>query len=299
MTGLVARQHASSAATRPCIVCGAAVPRHLSPAADADVVCTAPACRLILSRRAQFGPHAFRFLIEDYRRQRRDRQRVAERSAREALENQAIRTALDAEGRWPADRYPLVVLPAARRDLQPLPEERLQRYREHLVRTIAEAFAGAASATASGPATSAVEDVIPLARQLCALCGGGCCSKGQDKAYVDAETIRRVMRLRPELTPDEIAAEYLDRLADETVAGSCVNQTAAGCGLPREMRSDTCNLFYCKAMRGWQARSAGGHAPLGAFVVQRGEDPWCQDRADAAHEVLGVSVVTESGARPP
>ena len=63
------------------------------------------------------------------------------------------------------------------------------------------------------------------------------------------------------------------------------------------MRSDTCNLFYCKAMRGWQARSAGGDAPLGAFVIQRGEDAWSQERADAVRDVLGVGLVTEEGSR--
>ena len=176
--------------------------------APASVIgCTAPACRLILSRRAQVGPHAFRFLVEDHRRQRRDRQLVAERNAREALENEAIRRTVDGAGRLPAARYPLVVLPAAPQALQPLPPERRQNYLEHLARIISEAVAGEAEAAAPGSTTSPVEVAIPLARQLCTLCRGGCCSMGRDKAYLDATTIRRVMRLRPELTPDEIAAE--------------------------------------------------------------------------------------------
>lgn len=299
MTGLVAHQHALTAPTRPCVVCGEAVPRYLSHGADADVVCTAPPCRLILSRRAQVGPHAFRFLVEEHRRQSRERQFVAERSAREALENEAIRKALDGEDRLPAARYPLLVLPAAPQALQPLPAERRRRYAEHLGRIISEAVAGEAEAAAPAATTSPVEHAIPLARQLCTLCRGGCCSMGRDKAYLDAATIRRFMRLRPELTPEGIAAAYLERLAGETVAGSCVNHTVAGCGLPRELRSDTCNTFYCDAMLRWQARSAQGEAPLGAFVIQRGHDPWSQDRTDAVRDVLGVSVVTEEGARSP
>jgi hypothetical protein len=121
---------------------------------------------------------------------------------------------------------------------------------------------------------------------------------GGEKAYLSSTTIRRLMRLRPELPLDRVAAEYLDRLGDETVAGSCINHTSAGCGLPREMRADTCNTYFCTPMRGWQVRCASGEKPLGAFVIQRGQDNWSQDRTDVAHDVVSISVVTEQGAVP-
>jgi DUF971 family protein len=96
---------------------------------------------------------------------------------------------------------------------------------------------------------------------------------------------------------DRLWREYLDRLADRTVGGSCINHTATGCSLPRQMRADTCNTYYCNSMRGWQALRASGKTPLGAFVIQREQDNWNQDRTDLAHDVVGISVVTESGAR--
>ena len=38
---------------------------------------------------------------------------------------------------------------------------------------------------------------------------------------------------------------YLGKLGGTTYRGSCIYHGAAGCELPREMRSDTCNGFYC------------------------------------------------------
>jgi hypothetical protein len=82
------------------------------------------------------------------------------------------------------------------------------------------------------------------------------------------------------------------------VAGSCINHGATGCSLPREMRSDTCNDYFCNPMRAWQARCASGERPLGAFVIRRRLDNWNRDRLDAANDVVDVSVVTETASRP-
>jgi len=120
---------------------------------------------------------------------------------------------------------------------------------------------------------------------------------GGGTAYLNAATIRRLIRRRPDLSPDQISAEYLDRVSQRTVAGSCINHTAAGCGLPREKRSDTCNAFYCAELRNWQARFESDDRPLGAVVIQRGEDNWSKERIDVAHDVVGVSIVTGSGTR--
>ena len=197
----------------------------------------------------------------------------------------------------PASHYPLVILPAGPHGLETLPQDRRQRYREHLAEIIAEAVAGEECEAEAVQPTPLAAAAIPLAESLCTLCRGGCCSTGGEKAYLGAATIRRFMRLRPELPADRVAAEYLDRLGDQTVAGSCINHTTTGCSLPREMRADTCNAYYCTPMRGWQARCASGERPLGAFVIQRGQDNWSQDRTDVAHDVVSISVVTESGAR--
>lgn len=280
-----------------CMICGEDVRFGMPVVAGTDVVCESPDCRVIMSRRAHVGPHAFRFLIERCRSQRRDRERLVERNAREALENESIRAAVYRQERLPASEYPLVVLPAASHRLEEPSPDRRQRYQEHLASIIAEAVAGNDDDAAPAQATVIPGDPVPLAEQFCAQCRGGCCSMGRERAYLNAGTIRRLMRLRPELSPDQISAEYLDHVSERTVAGSCINHTSTGCGLPREMRSDTCNAFYCKELRTWQARFASGESPLGALVIHRGQDNWSQERTDVAHDVVGVSIVTEGGAR--
>lgn len=287
-----------------CTICGA---ETRAPAAGPDVVCESAHCRVLLGRRAHMSPDAFRFVVGMRRRQRRDlaehaeaqRLRLAERREREALEHEAIRDAACREQDLPASSYPLLVLPSGPRAFEPLTPQRRQRYREHLAAIIAEAGCGedGDAAIAETPAIDAAPP-MPLATQLCTLCRGGCCSGGHDRAYLTAATIRRFMRLRPELRPDEIAEAYLDRLGDQTVAGSCINHGGTGCSLPREMRSDTCNDYFCNPMRAWQARCASGEPPRGAFVIQRRLDNWNRDRLDAANDIVDVSVVTETGSRP-
>ncbi len=279
-----------------CIVCAEPVGFR---AADTDSdVCESPDCRVILSRREQVGPHAFRFLVERRRRQVHERERLAERNAREAVENDSIRLAVNRRERLPASQYPLVVIPAQSHRLEEPSPDRRQQYREHLAGIIGKAFAGGDDDAPTVQPTSIPADPVPLAEQFCALCRGGCCSMGREHAYLNAATIRHLARQRPDLSPDQIAAEYLDRVSEQTVAGSCINHTPTGCGLPREMRSDTCNAFYCKSLRDWQARLAAGETPHGAFVIQRGEDNWSRERSDARRDVVGVSIVTECGTRP-
>ena len=288
---------------RDCIVCGTAI---RSLAAGADAVCESVHCRMLMTRRANISPDAFRFLIEVRRRQRREqsrraeaeRLRLAERSAREALEHESIRDAVNREERLHASSYPLLVLPSGPEGLEQLSQQRRQRYREHLDAIIAEAVSGGADDAATSRDKSIADDpAAPLAAQLCTLCRGGCCSIGGDKAFLTAATIRRFMRLHPELQPDRVSDEYLDRLGVRTIGGSCINHTDTGCSLPREMRSDTCNDYFCRAMRGWQARCESGERPHGAFVIQRRADNWNKERSDVANDVVGISVVTATGSR--
>jgi hypothetical protein len=293
----------STIAGRPrhCTVCGKDV---RFPMAGADVVCESADCRLLLSRRAELSPDDFRFLVAVRGRQRRDlqkfleieRERRAERTARHALEHEAIRQSVAREHGLPASSYALVVLPSGPPTLAPLPERRRQRYRQHLDAIIAEAVEPGDTGSPLDPAAG--EGSVPLGAQLCTVCRGGCCVSGGEWAYLTAATIRRVMRLRPELQPGQVADEYLARLVDRTVEGSCVNHSVSGCGLPREMRSETCNDFNCDPVREWQARCASGDPPLGALVIQRRQDHWNRDRLDVPNDVVGVSVVTEDGIRP-
>lgn len=286
------------------MVCGATV---RAPSCGPDAVCESAHCRVLLARREYMSADAFRFLVEARRRHKREqderteaeRLRRAERNARDDLEHESIRDAACRKGRLPASGHPLLVLPSGPRALEPLTPQRRNRYREHLEAMIAAAGPREGDDAATGhDASIAAGPAVPLAAQLCTLCGGGCCSRGGDKAYLNEATIRRFMRLRPDLPPEELAEAYLALLPDETVAGSCINHTATGCSLPRDMRSDTCNDYFCSPMRSWQSRCTHGERPPGAFVIQRRQDNWNKDRLDLANDVVGISIVTDAGSLP-
>lgn len=81
--------------------------------------------------------------------------------------------------------------------------------------------------------------------QLCGICKGGCCTHGASHAYISKATIERVKEALPDQSAEDILGEYMSRISDQTVEGSCINQTQTGCGLPRSLRSDICNNFFC------------------------------------------------------
>lgn len=146
------------------------------------------------------------------------------------------------------------------------------------------------------PKPAAHAGTMPLAMELCGHCGGGCCSAGGERAYLNADSIRRVLRANA-WQPEQLIEEYLARLAPETIADACVNQTATGCSLPREMRSNTCNHFFCPSLRGWSAACGEDEGPPVALVVQRGFDHWTQLRSAAANPVTGVYLVSATTTR--
>jgi hypothetical protein len=53
------------------------------------------------------------------------------------------------------------------------------------------------------------------------------------------------MTANPHLRPREVLANYLDRLANRSNQNSCIYHGPQGCFLPRDMRSDTCNRWFC------------------------------------------------------
>ena len=55
----------------------------------------------------------------------------------------------------------------------------------------------------------------------------------------------RYLQEFPSHDDDEIVARYLSHLAPRTLTKGCVCQGEHGCTLPRDLRSDLCNRFYC------------------------------------------------------
>jgi hypothetical protein len=145
-----------------------------------------------------------------------------------------------------SDEVTELTVPAYGGQLAPLPAARRRAFAAHLRTIIAEAFADPAPRVRASESEAVRSTATEAA---CAACRGQCCSHGGEHAYLDEDTIRRIARTWPELGPHGIAALYRARVAKESFAGSCVFHGARGCRLPRELRSDLCNEFYCNALK--------------------------------------------------
>jgi hypothetical protein len=243
-----------------------------------DPVCAAPECRrrfpLVWHQQKQ-GPEYLAW-----------RQRMAEAEARcrAAAEAEArCRAAAETEARRllgePADAggdpdpsaLPLAVITAWEPPrIANLPERRRRAFRDYLTDLLSQATAGSGGPPPAGEGADAPRGAAPelqaVLGQVCAFCRGRCCQNGGDQAYLTADTLLRYLAANPGRRPRDVLADYLGRVGAKTYRGSCVYHGPRGCGLPPEMRSDTCNRFYCRGLERFRA-AVGGAAPARAAVV--------------------------------
>jgi hypothetical protein len=216
-----------------CRVCGARL--------DGAALCTQRSCRWKdAARRA---------------RARRSRQLAAViRSARRRLAQGAARYGVQRA-------IPIAVLPANLARLTPLPARRHAAFRAHLLDQIREAAQRPGRPLA--PETDCTNiPPAPIAAG-CATCRGRCCTQGGEHAFVDFTTIRRFSARTGITAAPAIVRAYLRHLPTRSYRDSCVYHTAAGCNLPRQMRGDVCNQFYCGALLAhWQALIGPGTAKI-------------------------------------
>ncbi len=257
---------------------------------------------MLLARRSGLGEAGFKFALQVASRQQQE-QHASDRAlqakqAAEARENAACSAALRAwqhAWRWPAQAPHLLLPSGRRRRLRALSAQRRKRHLQHLAQVIAAALAtspagpaGLASPAAPSDSPTKPASNSALAGPLCAACGGGCCTRGGDQAYLTAETIQRFSATLPGLDADALLAAYAARLPQRSVAGSCIHHTAQGCSLPRLMRSDTCNRYACDALAALQQA-----APIPAvIVIQRRQSHWDSNRPDLDNRISGVALVS-------
>jgi hypothetical protein len=142
------------------------------------------------------------------------------------------------------------VLPANADPLVPQDPSRRAHFAQHLAE-ITEAAILDEARLPSDPV-----DVEPrtngrdsLSAGVCAACRGSCCRAGGDQAYLTEETMVRSLRAHPDWTLAQLMDAYLKHLPAETVLNSCIYHSAKGCGLPRDLRSSTCNRYLCGKLK--------------------------------------------------
>lgn len=278
------------------------------------LVCRDFECQRVAGLQATLPPVLFKTQF-DFQRQRilaRKEQEAARKRHIDAIEqaeaqqNERLLQQFLAEHPALVETPPAILaLPSGRSGLEPLPELRMQKYRQHLQAIIQQAqdCAGVQDLPSDqhtdAHATRLQVDSLfdahpalqPVSDRFCSQCKGGCCAAGAEHAYLSAVTIRRQLDAEPGLTADVILQRYLQALPAESVTGACVNQTASGCVLPRELRSDVCNSYYCDSLRKLQREWAVGEAPAAVLVVQRSNTNWNRFEGEGINPVVGVTLV--------
>lgn len=178
-----------------------------------------------------------------------------------------------ARGLIPAEAV-RAVLPAMADPLAPQDPARRDRFARHLEAIVEGALLDRdrieREPAAADPPPDARET---LSASACAACRGSCCGAGGDHAYLTEETMVRAMDARPGRTLAEIVNDYLGYLPAESTRDSCIYHGPEGCGLPRELRSPTCNTYRCAKLTQLRERLPQD-APVPVFAVLFSRGRW-------------------------
>jgi hypothetical protein len=254
---------------------------------------------------------AFRHYLKIRRkcvREKREREaahkkRIDDFKAREHRENQEIlRQVLGQNAKLADGHLELLSIPLGHSATSRPADDRVLKYSEHLQKLIREASEHPDESNANKSEnigreiqkteiwSSKNSELQIINDRLCGMCKGGCCTQGGETAYISVRTIRRFMDKHPNLSDDEILDAYLSKIGDETITDACINQTSSGCALPREMRSNTCNRFYCDALKDWHDQPDEKRNDI-VLAIQRGNSYWLPLDVESRNQVVDVALI--------
>lgn len=102
----------------------------------------------------------------------------------------------------------------------------------------------------------------------CTACRGFCCRNGTDHAFLSGAALAPHLARQPDESDDALVARYLSKLPRVVLPDSCVYHGPTGCTLPREMRSDTCNNFFCHSLDSVR-HTFGDDEPVRVYFMHR------------------------------
>lgn len=200
----------------------------------------------------------------------------------------AVRSRRDFRGMVPANSV-LALLPASADPLSVPDPSRREELVRHLTETVGRALRPATTAPVPEPPATPSDALV---QSVCTGCRGSCCRSGGDYAYLTEETLARVFQDHPEWTIAQVVEAYVTRLPAESIVDSCIYHSATGCGLPRELRSETCNRYLCGKLRNLRDNHPEPVPPVFAVFFDRGrwartaliDETGCRILSDSAQE---------------
>lgn len=296
-----------------CFICGTSIPftEALLQEQEQYKVCRDVDCRRVLKSKEQLSPHLYQVQLDFQRRlilERREKQhqqrlhREAVERAEQAQDQTLLREALARRPGLEEKAVSVLVIPSGLSEPVPVPEARSAQYRAHLESLFDEAqrygsvdevpmdqhFDAHDRLRQSEQRLSQHPPLQRISDHLCGLCKGGCCSTGREHAFLSVVTVRRMLDASPELTKDDIVQTYLQHLPHESIADACINQTGAGCALPRHLRSDVCNGYFCDSLRRFQRDWPTIDKQSEVFVIRRANTNWNRFESEGPNSVQEV-----------
>jgi hypothetical protein len=299
-----------------CEVCGNALtyPEALQIKNENYIVCRSFDCRRIIRQKESMPSHMFNShvkfqnkLVKDNRdRQAQLNLRIEQVFRKQRLEHDEIlQSVLQENNELSKNDIQHVVIPKGLAKVSAPNQEHIDAYNQHLNTIINEAgnYASAHEVILE-PHSLAREKLVkvenkfrenPASReisdQLCGMCKGGCCISGNQHAYLSTITIRRLMDNDPALTQQQVLELYQSHISTQTIEGSCINHTSNGCALPRELRSDICNAFYCDPLKTYQNNLDTNKNNHRLLVIQRASTYSSWIDPDIQNEIIDYTLI--------
>lgn len=247
-----------------CRTCG----RPLKPEGLAGGLCVGKDCRLKLA--------------EKQAREKEERERKARETVARLIHERATAPGI-------SDLYPLAIIPSNPLEIVSVDQERKRALARHLEGVLSELTLVDATTEPPPPLYRSIARSRALLTVLggaCSLCGGDCCRRGGDRAYLDVATLLRYQRDHPGTGPRDVLDAYLGKVGETVYAGSCIYHQTRGCALPRDMRSDTCNRYFCEELKAFEREISNADTPRVFFAAGSGE------------VIRAAGFVDENGVRP-
>jgi len=303
-----------------CEVCGASItyPESLQLKELGYLVCQSFDCRKIMSQKSTMTPLLFETQLQFHKNRNNERREkeearkkyIKEARVREDLENlRILKYVQDKNPEFDKINIPLVVIPSGLSEIEPLSQERIISYKENLNRIIGEVIEeldnNVIENSEQSDANKTFDKTDELVAEnssnnifndrLCGLCKGACCTSGAEHAYLSSNTIKRFLNTNLDKSVQDMLELYYSKISSETIVGACINQTQKGCALPKEMRSDTCNDFYCESLKQYQKNVQVEKNSEVVAVIQRAATCWNSLGPEVCNDVTNVVLLDEEG----
>lgn len=300
-----------------CDVCGENIAHaeFLAQQHSPTLVCRSFDCKRVMNDKATMSAERFKIHLAFHKQLILERrEKTAKRKAYEAAlvddeERQNNKILEHVTRAYPdAKNIHVIAIPTGLTTSTPLDPERRSAYETHLNEIIADGFSDTPSEDVFHTEQISSEKLAivtekfnrnaalePLSDHVCGMCKGGCCAHGGNQAYLTVSTVLRLREKQPDITPDDILNLYMSRVQDETVVNSCINQTATGCAITRDMRSDTCNSYHCKPLHDFHDAYIATSTLPPVLAIQRSHTNWNRFDPHFENHITDVGLINDTG----